>query len=138
MSKRYYEWSMVILRVVVGVIFLAHGIQKFQAIEGMIQFFGSIGLPSFMVYAVATLEAVGGAFLILGLFTRMSALGLGLVMLGAIFKAKLGMGFINGYEFDLMLLASSVSLVLSGSHSFALGNLFKSVTAPSSLKKAVS
>ncbi len=138
MSKRYYEWSMVVLRIVVGVIFLAHGVQKFQGIEGMIQFFGSVGLPSIMVYVIATIEAVGGALLILGLFTRMSALGTSLVMLGAIFKVKLGMGFFNGYEFDLLLLASSISLILSGSHSFALGNLFKSVTATSTMKKAVS
>jgi uncharacterized membrane protein YphA (DoxX/SURF4 family) len=137
MSKRYYEWSMVVLRIVVGVIFLAHGVQKFQGIEGMIQFFGSVGLPSIMVYVIATIEAIGGALLILGIFTRMAALGTSLVMLGAILKVKLGMGFINGYEFDLMLLASSISLVLSGSHSFALGNLFKSVSATSTLKKAV-
>jgi len=129
---------MVVLRIVVGVIFLAHGLQKFQGIEGTIQFFGSIGLPSIMAYAVATIESLGGAFLILGVFTRMAAVGTGLVMLGAFFKVKLGMGFINGYEFDLLLLAGSISLVLSGSHSFALSNLFKSVTAPSKSEKAVS
>ncbi len=136
MSKRYYEWSMVVLRVVLGIIFLAHGVQKFSGMEGVVQFFGAIGLPGALAYVVAAIEAVGGACLLLGIFTRTAAVGITLVMLGAIFSVKFGKGFFNGYEYDLSLLAISVALILSGSNTFALGNLFRSWTASSPAKKA--
>lgn len=135
MTKRYYEWGLVFLRVVLGIIFLAHGLQKVTAIDGIIKFFGAIGLPAAFAYVVAFIETVGGVCLILGLFTRAAAAGIGLVLLGAIFKVKLGKGLLGGYELDLSLLAMSVALVLSGSNTLSLGNLLRSLTAGSSAKK---
>ena len=135
MSKRYYEWSMIIIRVSLGIIFLAHGIQKISGMDGIVQWFGSIGLPPLLAYVVATIETVGGAFLILGLFTRVAATGILFVMLGAIFSVKLSKGFIGGYEFDVSLLAMALSLILSGSNTLSLGNLFSSSIASSSAKK---
>jgi len=85
---------------------------------------------------LTTIETVGGAFLILGLFTRTAATGIIMVMLGAIFTVKLGKGFLNGYEFDVSLLAMAVSLVLSGSNTLSLGNLFRSLLGASSKNKA--
>ena len=136
MSRRYYEWSMLVLRVSLGTIFLAHGLQKISGFEGIVKFFASIGLPAVLAYAVTTIETVGGAFLILGLFTRTAATGIIMVMLGAIFTVKLGKGFLNGYEFDVSLLAMAVSLVLSGSNTLSLGNLFRSLLGASSKNKA--
>lgn len=124
MFQRQFEWSMLVLRVVLGIIFLAHGTQKFSGIEGVIKFFASVGLPAAMAYVTATIETVGGAFLLLGFFTRIAALGICGVMLGAIFTVKIGSGLIGGYEFELSLLVMAVALVLSGSRLFALGNLF--------------
>jgi uncharacterized membrane protein YphA (DoxX/SURF4 family) len=135
MSKRYYEWSMIIIRVSLGIIFLAHGVQKISGMDGIVQWFGSIGLPPALAYVVATIETVGGAFLILGLFTRVAAAGILFVMLGAIFSVKLSKGFIGGYEFDVSLLAMALSLILSGSNTLSLGNLFSSSIASSSAKK---
>ncbi len=135
MVKRYYEWSMIIIRVSLGIIFLAHGVQKLSGMDGIVQWFGSIGLPPVLAYVVATIETVGGAFLILGLFTRVAAAGILFVMLGAIFSVKLSKGFIGGYEFDVSLLAMALSLILSGSNTFSLGNLFSSSIASSSAKK---
>ncbi|SFL56465.1 DoxX family protein [Pelosinus propionicus] len=128
MSKRYYEWSMLVLRVSLGAIFLAHGLQKISGMDGIVQWFASIGLPPLLAYVVAAIETVGGAFLILGLFTRLAALGIVFVMLGAIFSVKISKGFIGGYEFDVSLLAAAISLILSGSHTFTLGNLLRSLT----------
>ena len=135
MSKRYYEWSMLVLRVALGIIFLAHGLQKIAGFEGIVKWFGSIGLPAALAYVVTTIETVGGAFLILGLFTRAAAAGIMFVMLGAIFSVKMSKGFIGGYEFDISLLAIAVALILSGSNTYSLGNLFSSFKASSSVKK---
>lgn len=136
MSRRYYEWSMLVLRISLGVIFLAHGLQKISGFEGTVKFFASIGLPAALVYVVTTIETVGGACLILGLFTRAAATGIIMIMLGAIFTLKFGKGFLNGYEFDVSLLAMAVALVLSGSNTLSLGNLFRSLLGASSKNKA--
>ncbi|MGF9908102.1 DoxX family protein [Brevibacillus porteri] len=125
MSNRF-EWSALILRVIAGLTFAIHGVAKFQmGLENVAGFFGTMGLPAFIAYLVAFLEVVGGIALILGLGTRVFAGALSVVMLGAIFKAKLAAGFLGGeggagYELDLALLAMLVSLGISGSSKFAL------------------
>ncbi|OUQ88056.1 oxidoreductase [Brevibacillus brevis] len=125
MSNRF-EWSTLILRVIAGLTFAIHGVAKFQmGLENVAGFFGTMGLPAFIAYLVAFLEVVGGIALILGLGTRVFAGALSVVMLGAIFKAKLAVGFMGGeggagYELDLALLAMLVSLGISGSSKFAL------------------
>jgi putative oxidoreductase len=135
MSRRYYEWSMLVLRIALGAIFLAHGLQKISGMDGIVTWFASIGLPPLLAYIVATIETIGGAFLILGLFTRVAAAGIMFVMLGAIFSVKMSKGFIGGYEFDVSLLSAAVALILSGSHTYSLGNLFSSLKERSVAKK---
>ncbi|MBP2633178.1 MAG: DoxX family protein [Firmicutes bacterium] len=135
MTKRYYEWSMLVIRVALGIIFLAHGVQKISGFDGIIQWFGSMGMPAVLAYVVTTIETVGGALLILGLFTRTAAAGIMFVMLGAIFSVKISKGFIGGYEFDVSLLAMAFSLILSGSNTFSLGSLFSLSKAGSSVEK---
>ncbi|AWX53631.1 MULTISPECIES: DoxX family protein [Brevibacillus] len=125
MSNRF-EWSALILRVIAGLTFAIHGVAKFQmGLENVAGFFGTMGLPAFIAYLVAFLEVVGGIALILGLGTRVFAGALSVIMLGAIFKAKLAAGFLGGeggagYELDLALLAMLVALGISGSSKFAL------------------
>ena len=136
MSTRYYEWSMLVLRVSLGAIFLAHGLQKIAGFEGIVSFFATIGLPAILAYVVTGIETVGGACLILGLFTRSAAAGIIMIMLGAIFSVKLSKGFIGGYELDVSLLAIAAALVLSGSNTLSLGNLFGSLLGASSKSDA--
>ncbi|MED1781009.1 DoxX family protein [Brevibacillus fortis] len=125
MSNRF-EWSALILRVIAGLTFAIHGVAKFQmGLENVAGFFGTMGLPAFIAYLVAFLEVVGGIALILGLGTRVFAGALSVVMIGAIFTAKLTAGFLGGeggagYELDLALLAMLVALGISGSSKFAL------------------
>jgi len=136
MTRRYYEWSMFVLRVSLGAIFLAHGLQKIAGFEDIVKFFAAIGLPAILAYVVTAIETIGGAFLILGLFTRTAAVGIIMVMLGAIFSVKMSKGFINGYEFEVSLLAMAAALVLSGSNTLSLGNLLGNLLGTSSKNKA--
>ncbi|MED1801983.1 DoxX family protein [Brevibacillus porteri] len=128
MSNRF-EWSALILRVIAGLTFAIHGVAKFQmGLENVAGFFGTMGLPAFIAYLVAFLEVVGGIALILGLGTRVFAGALSVVMIGAIFTAKLAVGFLGGeggagYELDLALLAMLVALGISGSSKFALDTI---------------
>ncbi len=127
--NKYRQFGPLVLRVVIGIIFLAHGLQKFGIVPGgnlagVTGFFGNIGipLPGLMAVVVALVESVGGLALILGFGTRIAAILLSIVMLVAIFVAKLpsGAGLIGGFEIDLALLAGLVALILMGSGEAAL------------------
>ncbi|MGJ9386055.1 DoxX family protein [Salipaludibacillus sp. CF4.18] len=120
-----HEIGTLLLRVVLGIVFLAHGSDKFLGgIENTAGWFDSIGIPSFLAYVVATIELVGGIALILGIGTRIVSALFALILIGAIITVQLAVGFIGGYAYDLVLLIVSVHLLLSGSKLLSLGQLF--------------
>lgn len=129
--KKNYELGSLILRVVLGVSFLIHGVIKFNdGIAGTAGWFDSIGIPGFMAYVVALIEVVGGIAMILGIGTRIVAALFAVVMLGAIFTVKLSVGFAGngqmaGYELDLAFLVMSVYLLLNGSDKLSLQAVLK-------------
>ncbi|MGH7717837.1 MAG: DoxX family protein [Gemmatimonadaceae bacterium] len=118
--------GLAVLRIVLGVVFIAHGAQKLfvMGLAGTTAFFTQAGIPLPAVTAplVAVLEFFGGMALILGLFTRLAALGLAINMLGAIVLVRASGGFFapQGAEFEITLCAASVALALTGAGAFSL------------------
>lgn len=128
-SQRQLSIALAALRITVGAIFVAHGAQKLftfgpAAVAGM---FGHMGIPLAGVIGpfVALVEFFGGIALILGLLTRLAAIGIAFDMLGAIAFVHIRGGFFlpSGYEYALTLLAANVALVLSGAGSFSIDGL---------------
>lgn len=122
-----YEWSLLILRVVLGITFLVHGIAKFQMGLGNVAgWFESIGIVGFLGYIVAFIELLGGIALIVGVGTRLFSALIAIVMIGAIFTSKLSIGFMGaeaaGYELDVALLSIAIVLLISGSQLLSLDN----------------
>lgn len=117
------EVGALIVRVVLGLIFAVHGLVKFQdGIGNTVGWFESINLPGFLAYGVAGLELVGGILLIIGLATRIVAGLFVLLMVGAIITVKFAVGFVNGFEFDLALMAMAAFIAIAGSQLYAVDN----------------
>jgi putative oxidoreductase len=117
------------LRIIVGIVFLAHGYQKvfkfgFHGVEGM---FGHMGIPLPAVFAVVVMlvEFVGGILLVTGLATRLPAALLAIEMLVAILVLHAPHGFFNpmGVEFPLTVFGACVCLALSGGGAASLRRL---------------
>jgi putative oxidoreductase len=73
-----------------------------------------VGLPATLALPVGLLEVVGGIALIMGILTRIASILLMIEMIGSTIVAKLPKGFVGGYELDLLLMALSISLILTG------------------------
>lgn len=117
------DLSMLVLRVAVGAVFLAHGIQKFQGgVDNVAGFFSKVGIPmaSMMAWVVTLVEIVGGAFLILGFSTQISAALLAFIMVVAVVMVKAGKGLISGYELDVALLAGAIAIMLQGAGKYSI------------------
>lgn len=113
-SKKLLMFGPLPIRILAGITFIAHGLPKFEDIAGTQGFFGSIGLPPELALPIGLLEVIGGTFLIVGVVTRISAALLIIDMVGAIVLVKLPDGFVGGYELESLLIAISVSLLLTG------------------------
>ena len=115
-SGRLGGWGPTLLRVVVGLIALAHGLQKLfgQGFDGVAGMMEGLGIPAPALAAVALVltEVVGGVALILGLFTRLSAVPLAFSMLVATLMVHLPNGFFareGGIEYTLLLTVACVA-----------------------------
>ncbi|HXF12981.1 MAG TPA: DoxX family protein, partial [Terriglobales bacterium] len=118
-----------VLRIVVGIVFLAHGYQKvfkfgFHGVAGMLGHMG-IPLPAVAAVVLMIVEFVGGILLVTGLATRVPAALLAIDMLVAISAVHAKNGFFNpgGVEFPLTLLAACICLALSGGGAASLKRL---------------
>lgn len=113
-----------IMRVVFGILFLAHGMDKFNTGLGNVAgWFESIHIPGFMAYIVGPVELIGGILLILGLFTRYVSAILFIILLGAVLTTKLSMGLLNGYELDLSFMLIALYLVFAEVTRWSLDHL---------------
>ena len=125
-SPRQVSFGLAALRLAVATIFIKHGAQKLFTFgfAGVTGAFTQMGVPFPGVAGpfIALLEFFGGIALLVGLLTRLFALGFALDMLGAILLVQLKRGF-SGYEFEFLLLVSSLALFLAGPGGFSVDAL---------------
>jgi putative oxidoreductase len=103
------------IRILAGISFIAHGLPKLSDIAGTEDFFANmVGLPAAMALPIGLLEVIGGIALLVGVLTRIASILFIIEMIGSTIVAKLSRGFVGGYELDLLLMAISISLLLTG------------------------
>jgi putative oxidoreductase len=103
------------IRILAGIAFIIHGIPKLSNVAGTEHFFANmVGLPAAMALPIGLLEVIDGFALLVGVLTRIASILFIVEMIGSTIVAKLSRGFVGGYELDLLLLAISISLLLTG------------------------
>ncbi|MCH8023130.1 MAG: DoxX family protein [Candidatus Marinimicrobia bacterium] len=123
------DWGLLALRIALAAIFIYHGSQKWA----MWKMSPSEQMPAGMLNMMKFLsivEPLGGVAVAVGFLTQPAALGLGIIMLGAIntkvrvMKVPFAPQDKTGWEMDLILLAACIALFFAGAGSIALDRLW--------------
>ncbi|MGH9530162.1 MAG: DoxX family protein [Terriglobales bacterium] len=123
---RLQPLALLVLRVVLGVIMVAHGFGKvFGGMSHHVQMVSGLGLPGWLAYFSAAAEFFGGILVIAGFLTRFAALAIMIDMAVAIWKVhwKNGLMAEHGYQFPLALAAIAFALIFFGSGPIAFDSL---------------
>src|ERR1700745_2250842 len=136
--------DLAILRLVLGIVFFAHGAQKMLGWFGGYGFTGTMGfftgmmhIPAVFAFLAIAAEFLGGLGLILGLLTRVAAFGIFCNMIVAVAMVHQQFGFFmnwtggqkgEGYEYHLVLLAALVVLMIRGAGAASVDRLLSSST----------
>ena len=136
------DWTLTVLRLVMGVIFFAHGAQKALGWFGGYGFSGTMGfftqqmhIPAVFAFLAICAEFLGGIGLILGALGRVAAFGIACNMVVAVLMVHAPNGlFMNwtgqqkgeGFEFHLLALAIAVVLIVRGSGALSVDHALSS------------
>jgi putative oxidoreductase len=126
-DARTAPYAALLLRVTLGGLFLTHLALKLFVFTpaGTAAFFGKVGLPPALAYVVMTAEVLGGIALILGIWTRLAAILLTPILLGAIFTVHGAAGFFfnnanGGWEYPAFWIVALIVQALLGDGAYAL------------------
>lgn len=120
---QYNDIGLLILRLAVATVFIYHALPKLKNAKGMAQ---AVGMSTGMVFTLGAVEFLSSAGLVLGIYTQIGALLLGIVMVGAIYfkmmkwHAPFSAMDKTGWEFDLILLAVNIAILLSAGGSIGI------------------
>jgi putative oxidoreductase len=133
------EYAALILRLVLGAVFFAHGAQKALGWFGgygfartLTQFTTSMHIPEPLALLAIAAEFLGGLGLIAGFLTRVAAAGIAVNMIVAIAMVHYRMGFFmnwsgtkkgEGFEFHLLVIAVALALIIRGAGAFSIDRL---------------
>ncbi|HUZ04136.1 MAG TPA: DoxX family protein [Acidobacteriaceae bacterium] len=125
------DFTYTIVRLILGIVFFMHGAQLVLGWFGGYGFAGSMhmfehgmGIPAPLAALAILAQFLGGIGLILGLFSRIAAIGIGIDMLVAIFMFHIHVGFFmnwfgmqkgEGFEYHLLALACCLVILVKGS-----------------------
>jgi putative oxidoreductase len=139
LTATHADWVVGVARIVLGIIFFAHGAQKLLGWYGgpglarsMRTFTEHLHLPPTLAFLVIAGELFSAVGLIVGLFSRIAALVIALTMVGAIATVHFRFGlFMNwfgtqeghGIEYHLLTIALALVIAVQGAGTFSLDRL---------------
>ena len=123
-EDRSVDLALLVLRIVLGIIMMAHGLQKMGVVPGgaatigeQIDTFAKMGFPAWLGYLAIIAEAAGGLGVLIGLFGRLAAFGIAVDLFVAIVKVHISNGLFTangGFEFPLALFSIAAALMFTG------------------------
>src|SRR5262244_1034447 len=132
------DYTLAVLRVVLGIVFFAHGAQKAlgwfggPGFNGTLSFFQQMGVSAPLALLAIAAEFLGGLGLLVGLLARVAALGIITNMVVAILLVHSQVGFFmnwsgdqkgEGFEFHLLAIALGLALLVKGAGAFSIDRL---------------
>ncbi len=138
LTRTNNDYVLTFTRLVLGIVFFAHGAQKMLGWFGGYGFSGTLGaftqagMPVALGLFVIFVEFFGGLSLIFGLFSRLAGLGITALMLGAIVTVHIKFGFFmnwygqqkgEGFEYHLLAIALAVLILFRGAGALSLDRL---------------
>ena len=130
-------------RLILGMVFFAHGAQKMlgwfggYGFGGTVGAFTKMGMPAALVYFVIFVEFFGGLSMLFGLLSRLGGLGITALMIGAVLTVHVHNGFYmnwygnqkgEGFEFHLLAIALAILIMIRGAGALSLDRLIYSKT----------
>jgi len=137
------DFSLTFCRLILGIVFFAHGAQKVLGwfggfgFSGTVGGFAKMGMPAGLVYFVMFVEFFGGLSMIFGLLSRLGGLGIAAEMLGAVLTVHIHVGFFmnwfgmqkgEGFEYHLLAIALAVLIIVRGAGALSLDRAISSKT----------
>jgi putative oxidoreductase len=125
-------------RLVLGIVFFAHGAQKMlgwfggAGFSGTISGFTHMGMPAGLAFLVIFIEFFGGLSLLFGLLSRLAGLGIAAEMIGAVLTVHVRFGFFmnwmgqkkgEGFEYHLLAITLAVLVLVRGAGAFSIDRL---------------
>ncbi len=108
------------VRIGLASVFITHGAMKLASIAGVMAMFEKMGMPAWLGVVVGLVELLGGVAMLLGVYMKYAGYALAAVMVGAILAVKWKMGFVSGWEFDFVLLASALGMAWMGAGEYSV------------------
>ena len=135
-NRKSVDVALLLLRLLLAVVFVAHGGQKLlgwfggPGVKGFVESMSSLGMPAVVAYLVIIGEFFGGLGLAVGLLTRLAAAGVFIQMVGAVLMIHWKTGFFmnwesvggkaEGFEYSLTLAVVSLAVLLAGAGAYSL------------------
>ncbi len=136
MKSTNFDLTLLFTRLLIAVVVFGHGAQKLlgwfggYGFEGTVGYFtGTVGLPYVLAVLVILGESIGMVALALGLFSRVMAVSVIAIMLGAVWVTHIQHGFFmnwfgaqqgEGFEYHLLMIGLSAIVVVHGAGAYSL------------------
>lgn len=129
------NWASLVLRIGLGIMFFAHGLQMAlgklggPGVNGFAKMLSGLGFSPalFWSYVACYTTLIGGLFLILGIYTKISSIFLIIFIVVAVLKVHLSKGFFlanGGYEYNFIILCALIALLILGTGKFGITKKF--------------
>ena len=142
-NQNHADHAALILRLSLGVMFIAHGLLKLLVFTpaGAAGFFASLGVPGWFAYLAMSAELIGGVMLVTGIYTRWVTLALLPILIGSVVLVHGGNGWLftnenGGWEYPAFLIMASFAQILLGDGAYSLSSLFRGSTRQAAVAAA--